>query len=308
MSSPVHSMTLPSMSTPTPAPASRRASRKGVGPQLLALLALGLTLGAPVPAFAKATVVPAQVRAIHQLADLGSNVQSFCETLIETAEITLRTEGHPIATQLDATQQKRWLASMRHACDVERANERHLAAFAADYNPEAARKVTDWYASDAGKRLLALENAAAETDWDAEVVPFIDEITKVPVPVERVKLFERIDTAVGSTEDAAILQSGIGEVLTWGAQALLPPAQRTPRAELDAQFAALRNQYAGQMRAQQSVIFMFVYRQATDEDLEAYTVFVESPSARWLHTSHRMAMMQLIAELREEVAQEVQGD
>ena len=38
--------------------------------------------------------------------------------------------------------------------------------------------------SETGARLLALEAAAGETDWDAEVSPFIDQITKEPVPVE----------------------------------------------------------------------------------------------------------------------------
>jgi len=280
-----------------------RRSARLLGPLLVALglFFAGETTGHA----ADAPVIPAQVRAIHQVAKLGANVESFCATLIETARITLQTAGHPLRNQLNAEQQERWLAALEGNCRSDEMSERHLAAFAADYDAESARSVSEWYTSEAGKRLLEFETAAAETDWEAEVVPFVEQIMREPVPVERVKLFERIDAAVGSTDDAAILQIGIGEVLTAGAQALLPDEKRTPRAELDAQFAALRAQAAGQMHAQQSVIFMYVYREASNAELAAYAEFAESPAGRWLHSTHRLAMVQLLAEIREAVAAEL---
>ncbi len=273
---------------------------------LVCLMALGSAVAAPF-AQAEPTAVPAQVRALHQLTDLSTNVESFCQTLVETAQLTIQTPDHPMTKQLDASQRERWLSAVTKACEPDRAVERHLRAFAADYTPDAARAVTDWYTSETGKHLLALEAAAAETDWDAEVSPFIDQITKEPVPVERVKLFERIDAAVQSTEDAALLQAGVGEILTYAARALMPEAERTPREAIDQQLAALRTHYAQQMRNQQSVVFMFVYRGASDEELAAFADFAESPAAHWLHASHRMAMLQLIAELREEVEAELSG-
>ena len=288
-------------------PLDRHGRRRPVtlAAALVCAIAFGLWLGPA--AHAETKPVPAQVRALHRLARLDGNVASFCATLIETAELTAGDAEHPTMQKLDPAARSRWLAHIRNACEPARATEQHLRAFAADYDAEAARAVTDWYTSETGAKLLALEAEAAETDWDAEVMPFVDRIMKEPVPIERVELFERIDAALQPTEDAALLQAGIGEILTWSIQPLLPEADRTPRGQIDQELAALRLHYEQQMGRQQSVVFMFVYRDASEEELAAFADFSESKSARWLNACHRMAMLQLIAELREELVASLGG-
>lgn len=298
-------MSSPAASPSTTRPPGTRRVRRAT------LLALWLGIGSIVGGLAASTdartahaaenVIPAQVRAVHQLADLGGNVTSFCATLVEQAEYTLQTPGHPLAQKLSKPQQTRWLAAVKEACEPERATRRHLAAFAAGYDSEAARAVSAWYTSEAGRRLLALEQGAADTNWDEEVMPFVDAIVKEPVPVERVKLFERIDRATQSTADAAELQAAISEILTFAAEALLPESERTPPEAIDRDLAAYRAHLTSQLAGQQSIVFMFVYRDASDADLAAFAEFSESPPARWLHTNHRMAMLQLVAELRAEI-------
>ncbi len=276
---------------------------------LLVLLATGLlhTIDDASTAQAARSPVPAQVRAVHQLAHLSANVEAFCATLVETAEATAGSADPSMLQVLDDAARARWLAAIRDACQPDAARERHLRAFAVGYEADAARAVTDWYTSDTGRRLLALETSASETDWETEVSPFIDRLMKEPVDVERVKLFERIEAALQTTEDAAQLQAAIAEILTWSAQPLLPEAARTPPAEIDRELAALRLHFGQQLRRQQSVIFMYVYRDASDAELAAFADFAESPGARWLNASHRMAMLQLVAELREEIVAELGG-
>lgn len=251
--------------------------------------------GAPSP------VIPAQVRALHTLADLGAHVDSFCATLVDDARAEAASSESPLGRSLDAPARARWLAAIETACQPQRARERHLAGFAAGYDAESARAVTDWYMGETGRKLLALEAAAAETDWDAEVVPFIEQYNREPVPLARVALAERIDAATGATEDAALLQAGIASILAHGGRALAPEAERLPRQDIDAQIEALRVSVAQQMRRQQSIVFLFVYREASDEELAAFADFTETPAARWLFATHRMAMLQLISEVREDV-------
>ena len=272
---------------------------------LAACFAIGWVVSAS--ADPASSAIPAQVRALHTLTDLGTNVDSFCRTLIENAATEMANPASPMNQNFDAATRTRWFAAIETACKTDEARERHLAAFAAGYDPTSARAVTDWYTSETGSRLLALEQAAAETDWDAEVLPFIEQYNREPVPVERVKVAERIDAATGATEDAALLQAGITSILTYGGRALAPEAERMPRAEIDAQVEALRQQLAGQMRAQQAIVFMFVYRDASDAELEAFAEFSESDAARWLFATHRMAMLQLIAETREDIEARLGG-
>ncbi len=287
----------------TPSTTSRRGALIGT----IAVFACALAVAVAERSGATTSTIPAQVRAVHQLADLRANVEAFCATLVETAEATARVADHPTLSKLDATARTRWLAEIRGACEPDAATERHLRAFAVGYDPDSARAVTDWYASDPGRRLLLLEAAAGETDWESEVSPFIDRLTREPVDLERVKLFERIDAALQTTEDAAQLQVGIGEILTFAAQPLLPERERTDSAEIEQELAAMRVQMAQQLRQQQSVIFMFVYRDASTEELEAFAAFAESPGARWLNASHRMAMQRLVVELRQEIVARLGG-
>jgi hypothetical protein len=260
-----------------------------------------LALAGPALADSPPGPVPAQVRAMHRLARLDGNVESFCATLVETAQLMLQTPDHPLLQQLDGAARERWLAGIQQACEPGRATELHLRAFAAAYQAEAARAATAWYTSETGQHLLSMEAAAAETDWDAEVSPFIDEIFREPVQLDRIALFERINAAMQTTEDAAILQAGISEILTYAARALLPEAERTPREAIDRDLEALRVHYGQQMRNQQQVVFLFVYREASDAELAAFADFAESPGAQWLNASHRMAMAQLISALRADV-------
>jgi len=254
-----------------------------------------------------AEVIPAQVRALHTLADLGTNVDSFCATLVDNAKAEAANAESAIWHGLDAQARTRWLDAIQAACQPEQARERHLAGFAAGYDAEAARAVTDWYTHETGRRLLALEAAAAETDWDAEVTPFLQQYDREPVPLERVELSERIDAATGATEDAALLQAGIASILSFGVRALAPAAERVPREQIDAEVEALRQSLVHQMRRQQSIVFLFVYREASTAELAAFADFTETPAARWLFASHRMAMLQLISEVREDVEKRLGG-
>ncbi len=135
--------------------------------------------------------------------------------------------------------------------------------------------------SETGRRLRALESQAdSELDEDAYSA-YVDELFAAPVPLERIRLLERLAVATRGAQIAADIESIAARVV---ARAVDRRGGETSDA-LAAAFERIdrqRVETVATLRAQSMVSMQYVYRRASDQELAEYVAFAESPAGAWL--------------------------
>ncbi len=238
-------------------------------------------------------------RALYELADIGSSARELAR------ELATRAETYP--GTLSAAARARLRAAVRAVANEQRARDIAREAFAASYDARAARAVEAWYRSEPGERILAMEVKAATTDWERDMPRFVDSLNGIVTPLERVKVLERLQRATAAAQDSVAMQVGIARILTTASQALLDPSQRASESEIEASLAAMQEESLHKMRMQLSIVFLFVYRDATTDNLARYAEFAETGPASWLFSANRQAMQALAERLEAELVTRLAG-
>ncbi|MBW2230897.1 MAG: hypothetical protein JRH17_10960 [Deltaproteobacteria bacterium] len=164
------------------------------------------------------------------------------------------------------------------------------ASFASDWQRDAAQTALHWYTSPTGERMRDLELRANEVDWDAALSDFVDEIIREPVPLHRVALLARLAEATQAAESTAELETGVARIVLRGVQILVSGDASTDDADLFLRLSAVYDGAIGRSRMQESIVFQFVYYAASDEEIEQYVLFAESPAGQWIIARDRAAL------------------
>lgn len=135
-----------------------------------------------------------------------------------------------------------------------------------------------------------LELRANEVDWDAALSNFVDEIIREPVPLHRVALLARLAEATQAAESTAELETGVARIVLRGVQILVSGDASTDDADLFLRLSAVYDGAIGRSRMQESIVFQFVYYAASDEEIEQYVLFAESPAGQWIIARDRAAL------------------
>ncbi len=193
---------------------------------------------------------------------------------------------------------------------VARMREAVAQAFAADKIRGAIRVsfqeipredfevVARWYASPLGARIQEVEEKASGPEGQARLqdAGAQGELAKI-VGAERLKRIEGLDHAQGTTEAIFLwLQHTTGSVariklLLWG----VDPAVAADKTEKIAQMKPMLRR--GSLLAQASA-----YRELTDEELDRYLAYSESPAGRRWHAARTAALDRIFTAGMKEVA------
>ncbi len=160
-----------------------------------------------------------------------------------------------------------------------------------------ARMSLEWLDTETGRRITALEETAGEVAETANRAEIAAQILAA-LPATRVERLTRFAKAAGSGEYAFRVQAGMAFAIGRGIAAATGRGTveiETARRELDSQRAELVQLLERQSIAEMAVI----YGPLSDQDLDAYIAFAESPAGRRYHAASAKAVEAALAEAAE---------
>lgn len=156
------------------------------------------------------------------------------------------------------------------AADVERYLLDH-------WNPGAADRALDWYASPLGRRVLAVEAANRGPEAEQRLASYLEVIGRLPPVDERIGFAARLDRGTRASANLNRLAVALGYSLV---EALAPLSANADEAAREVE--AMGDELAAPLRRQTRLRILFVYRSLVLGDLSAYAEFVDSDAGRWL--------------------------
>jgi len=245
----------------------------------------------------RAPTKPATVAEILSLSGVRAQLSSVAGGLAA--------EYLPRPGQLDA----------RDGARIERIVGQHFAAdrlyavirqeFGSNVDREQLDGMAAWFRSPLGRRITALEVAAAKPEAAAEFVAFAANLKKSPAAAARLELVQRLDWVTGTSDDTTALALAVASSVA-RATAASAPAERRPRAGLvERRIEEMRGQMTTAIGETVLTQMLYVYSPLTDAELKAYVDFLASPHGRAYSRTSHAGLLRAVRESADRTAIEI---
>ncbi|OGK95028.1 MAG: hypothetical protein A3E31_16815 [Candidatus Rokubacteria bacterium RIFCSPHIGHO2_12_FULL_73_22] len=155
------------------------------------------------------------------------------------------------------------------------------------------------------RRLTAMEVEADTPELPKKLQAFAAGLRGSPPPAERVARLARLAAATSTAEYMLEVRGAVVRAGFRAIEPMLPPERRPKPGALDAAIAGMIAQQRDTMRNEVLVLFLYVYRAATDAELEEYITFEESEAGRWFQGLYRRGMLEAVSAASEQVVRQI---
>jgi hypothetical protein len=219
----------------------------------------------------------AAMREIYYLSDLPGQVDPL-ERYAEQALAQQQAEFTPVQFEIA----REVIARELGAKNVEQAVLQRLAEQSQREHLDAALA---WLKRPEVAEIMRAKSTAWSTEGQLEMKAFFEGEGGEPPPASRQALIERYDAATNTSALAAETMLLSAYAVAVMHDALKPPDEQQGPAKLRDAMAAQRNVLKPIFKATSSVSTRFAFRNLTDDEIEEFLEFVESPPGQWLYAT-----------------------
>ena len=240
---------------------------------LHAALPLMLAVGLSGPATAADKISEKTAAALVQESGLGDQLPTIPAGIEAGLNVNPET-----ATKLTEAQLETLRATLRDSYSPAKLTAGLVAELPALIGPAAAKEALAWLQSDVGKKITALEDAAAKTAGDSEVFAEAQKLFE-RLPPRRIDRYVRLIQATHVADGSANLLINVTLGTVVGEAAAGAPGKPLPNLdEVRKQLDENRPQMIESINSQFLVLFGSAYQALPENELDQYLAFSESKS------------------------------
>ncbi|MBL8288535.1 MAG: hypothetical protein JNL85_11185 [Rubrivivax sp.] len=231
-------------------------------------------------------VMPARAQVDEATAELLMRASGLWEQLGVTAagaRAGIEAASRNGLTPLSTEEVQRLLRATDAAFEAGTLRAAVRRSLAAQLPPADVAALEAWLAGEPGRRITALEVAAARPERDSEraIRSGIEHLATAPP--ERKRLLESLVEASHAAESITNMTINIAVAVQRGMAGVRPDLPAPPVTELRQAFAAQRAQMLGAYRGMSQALFAEMYSALPDADLAHYLAFLRGgPGARFV--------------------------
>lgn len=218
-------------------------------------------------------------------------------------------EQQKLEGRLDQNTYLKLINHLNNAFDPQNVQAALTRQFIINYDKDRYRSYLAGLEHPAIRRLVRMEIAAAnDPDANRKMSDYLAQLEQTPPSSKRIALIRALDQSSDSSNFVAATQSSIyrvvAETLNYGFQ----PVNRLSLQQIDEQ-TALQKQQA-KAAASQFIInnALYIYRDASDEDLQVYVNFHHTEAAIWFHSLLRQAWIGSIRDVGRDIAWRIENE
>lgn len=151
-----------------------------------------------------------------------------------------------------------------------------------------------WLETEAGRRVTLAEELGSAVQDEARFAAYVEALKNRPLSAERSGLIEEVISAAGAVGTAAATQQAIALGIARGLDALRPEEKRLGEAAIRGRLrqAMPPERLRSGLARQLSMLFAYVYRDVSDDDLRAYARFLNSSAGKRYQYGMNAAFME----------------
>ncbi len=155
------------------------------------------------------------------------------------------------------------------------------------------------------RKMTELEVAVNAADFGQKLRAFAAGLKDAPPPEDRVARLAQLDAISGATELMLDIRvSAVASTLKI-LSSLMPPDKRIAPAQAEVMARDLVSQQRDAARQEMLLIFLYAYRDATDQELDEYIAIEGSEPGRWLQGIYKKALLEALTAASEAAVRQV---
>jgi len=256
------------------------------------------TLALLLPAFSGAAIEESLAKQIYsesstrqQLESVASQVPADVRGVAEESQRRL-----PVA----ATDME---AAARRAYATEAMEKTVIAEMKSQLQPAEAQEILAWFTSPLGRKFTALVITAGEPGEQAKLQQFAQAISNNPPPEDRLALMESLQTCQRLTEGATQLLLNMHSAA--GVALLDNPLDENALRGVRASLEEERPRLTAEVGALMLVLLTYSYRDVSNEDVQQYVTFCNSPAGGSYYRTMVSAFDRALRNAQTSLAQEL---
>lgn len=155
------------------------------------------------------------------------------------------------------------------------------------------------------RKMAALESAATAPDVVDKLRAFAAQLKDAPPVPDRVARLAQLEQATETTDIVLELRTVSLAAALKVVSPLMPPEKRPAPARVEAMAKEFVGRQREAARQEMLLLFLYVYRDATDQELEEYTAIGGSESGRWFQAIYRRALAEAVTTATETAIRQV---
>jgi hypothetical protein len=194
-------------------------------------------------------------------------------------------------------------AAARRAYATDAMEKTVIAEMKAQLQPAEAQEILAWFASPLGRNFTALVIAAGQPEEQAKLQQFAQAISNNPPPEDRLALMESLQTCQRLTEGSTqlLLNMNSASAIALLDNPLDENAVRSVRGSLEEE----RPRLTGEVGALMLVLLTYSYRDVSNEDVQKYVAFCNSPAGASYYRTMVSAFDRALRNAQANLAQEL---
>lgn len=218
-------------------------------------------------------------------------------------------EQQKLPGDLDKKTRLKLVAHLNSAFDPKNVHAALSRQFILHYDKDRYRNFLVELEHPVIRKLTQMEIAAAnDPDASGKMSNYLAQLEQTPPGKKRMALIHALEQSCDSSNFVAATQASIYRVVTETLNSSYPPVKRVTLQDIDEQIALRKQQSLA--AASQFVInnTLYIYRDASDDDLQAYVNFLHTEAATWFYSLLRQAWINSIRDIGRDVAWRIEHE
>jgi hypothetical protein len=155
------------------------------------------------------------------------------------------------------------------------------------------------------RKMAQLEGAADDPGVVEKLRAFAEKLKDAPPAPDRVARLVQLERVSETTDFLLDVRAASLVAAFRVLSAVMPPEKRMRPAQLDAMVKELVSKQREAARQEMLLLFLYLYRDATDQELDEYIVVSASESGRWFQAVHRKGLIEALTTATEAAIRQV---
>jgi hypothetical protein len=233
---------------------------------------------------------------LYELSGLESQIDSIADLVSQG----LAQQPGRIPPQTRAAVER----ALRRAYDAGELEKAVLADLEGRHDARHAAGALAWLRSPLGRRIAHIEAESATTAGAHALEEFARALQENPPRPERLALEQRFDAALQNTASMVELTIATSIGIAIALDATHPVDRRSDPEQMRSDVENQRAELHSMLRPNSVVAFLYIYRELSDEEIDAYIAFGETDAGRWYTDSMMGAFVAAITSASRSIAGE----
>lgn len=178
-------------------------------------------------------------------------------------------------------------------------------AFQKSYDPTQIGLLLAQLRTPLARKMAELEGATSEPGFAQKLRAFAVELKDAPPAQDRLARLAQLEALSGATDLVLELRATAIAAALKALSPLLPPEKRMPPDRVDGLAREVAGQQRDATRQEMLLVYLYAYRDATDQELDEYIGIEGSEAGRWFQDIYRKALLEALTAATETAVRQV---